>query len=616
MFLGLLTLITALSISAVAIYYSVAGLMTIFAAAAIPIMIMGGVLEVGKLVTAVWLHRYWKQATWWLKTYLTTAVLVLMFITSMGIFGYLSKAHIEQTASANEGLAQIERIVVDVERQEAIIDRAESRITDAQSQGANNDADIQEQINTEQQRIDSAYIRIQPAIDEQLAVVAKAESDLQDRLEPLVEQANTIETTLASLSAALADNQVRVAQGIVGAKQDGALGRNTSAKIQEYRETEEAKRSALLAQIDSIRTAPQTVVQDARAEISRLRNLAEQQIADSNTLVSRLRSQLGTQDTAAIDALVREQQQIITQANNTIDSLTEQRYDLETEYRKLEAEVGPIKYIAEFVYGDTADKNMLEEAVRWVIIVIIFVFDPLAVLLLIAAQYTFEFRKKELKDDGGESLRLERQAYEQARAQRIVDNVPPDFRPTARDPSPTDVDVGDVLSEDDTAHTDATDTTVEQNQVQFNEAEQGPVDDTREVEADVVTVPGRADDNGRDTSDRMALAEQGITTQELAAAYAPVEKKELDTKSSDELKREAEYELKEQDETFQLNKTSWKEANPNLTLKHYKNLYVQGKIDSLPWEQSAQDDNYIAQEGYQQNAEQSESTLFNKLSNK
>src|SRR5210317_2439059 len=108
MALAILVLITALCISAVAIYYSVAGLVAIFAAAAVPIMIMGGALEIGKLVTAVWLHRYWKQATWWLKTYLTTAVIVLMFITSMGIFGFLSKAHIEQTATANEGVAQLE----------------------------------------------------------------------------------------------------------------------------------------------------------------------------------------------------------------------------------------------------------------------------------------------------------------------------------------------------------------------------------------------------------------------------------------------------------------------------------------------------------------------------
>jgi len=91
---------------------------------------------------------------------------------------------------------------------------------------------------------------------------------------------------------------------------------------------------------------------------------------------------------------------------------------------------------------------------------------------------------------------------------------------------------------------------------------------------------------------------------------------EKEIKSLEELKREADYELKEQDSTFQVSKTVWKDANPDQTLKHYKNLYVKGVIDSLPWEQTAQGDNYNTSEGYQQNAEQSESTLFNKLSKK
>ena len=92
MALGILVLITALTISGVAIYYFIAGLVAIFLWRLCPIIIMGTALEVGKLVTAVWLHRYWSQAKWWLKTYLTTAVVVLMFITSMGIFGFPSKS--------------------------------------------------------------------------------------------------------------------------------------------------------------------------------------------------------------------------------------------------------------------------------------------------------------------------------------------------------------------------------------------------------------------------------------------------------------------------------------------------------------------------------------------
>ena len=127
-FFGYWTVLVALSISAVAAYYSIVGLVAIFAAAAIPIIIMGSVLEVGKLTSAVWLHLYWKKAPFLIKSYLTIAVLLLMFITSMGIFGFLSKAQIEQNAVAIEGKAQLERIASDIIRGEDIIARAETKI--------------------------------------------------------------------------------------------------------------------------------------------------------------------------------------------------------------------------------------------------------------------------------------------------------------------------------------------------------------------------------------------------------------------------------------------------------------------------------------------------------
>ena len=164
MALGILVLITALTISAVAIYYSIAGLVAIFAAAAIPIIVMGTALEIGKLVTAVWLHRYWQQATWWLKTYLTTAVVVLMFITSMGIFGFLSKAHIEQTSASEESVAQVEQIDKEIGRYNGLIARAEEKINKIQNVGTGADQNIQAQIDKEQERIDTAYDRVQPAI--------------------------------------------------------------------------------------------------------------------------------------------------------------------------------------------------------------------------------------------------------------------------------------------------------------------------------------------------------------------------------------------------------------------------------------------------------------------
>jgi len=109
-FFALLTLITALAIAGVAAWFSIVGLMAIFSGVAIPILIMGSVLEVGKLVTASWLYRNKDHASFLLKTYLTTAVIVLMFITSMGIFGFLSKAHLEQAQPTGNNLAKIERL--------------------------------------------------------------------------------------------------------------------------------------------------------------------------------------------------------------------------------------------------------------------------------------------------------------------------------------------------------------------------------------------------------------------------------------------------------------------------------------------------------------------------
>ena len=128
MFIAILTLLSALSISGVAIFYSVIGLATIFPGAFVPVVIMGGVLEVGKLITASWLYRNWKFTPFMLKTYLTTAVIILSLITSMGIFGFLSKAHMDQAASAGDAGAEVTRIEQLVERERGKIESLEERI--------------------------------------------------------------------------------------------------------------------------------------------------------------------------------------------------------------------------------------------------------------------------------------------------------------------------------------------------------------------------------------------------------------------------------------------------------------------------------------------------------
>ena len=110
MFFPLLVFVVALTIAAVAAWFSVAGLMAIFAASAVPVAIMAGSLEIGKLVAASWVYRNWKRSPFLLKSYLTFAVVVLMFITSMGIFGFLSRAHLEQASESLQSQARVERI--------------------------------------------------------------------------------------------------------------------------------------------------------------------------------------------------------------------------------------------------------------------------------------------------------------------------------------------------------------------------------------------------------------------------------------------------------------------------------------------------------------------------
>ena len=247
MFFGILTLIVGLAISGVAAWYSIVGLMAIFAAAKIPIAIMGAVLEVGKLLTASWLYQFWDKTNTLLKSYFTVAVVVLMFITSMGIFGFLSKAHMDQTLTVGDNSLLIERI-------DRKIDREKVKITDAET------------------------------------VVAQLDKTVQVLIDY---------------------DRIRGPSGAIAVRESQ---------------------------------------NDERASLSN----------------------------------------IIDQAYSKIDTLSVEKLELDKEQLELEAEVGPIKYIAAFIYGDELDKTLLERAVRWIIITIIFVFDPLAVLLIVAANMTFK----------------------------------------------------------------------------------------------------------------------------------------------------------------------------------------------------------------------------------
>src|SRR6056300_1974586 len=331
MLFGLITFLTAITISGVAIYYSVAGLVAIFAAAAVPIIIMGTALEVGKLVTAVWLHKNWNRAKWWLKTYLSIAVFVLMVITSMGIFGFLSKAHVDQNLSSDTVTQRIEIIDNKVRAENSYIERQKGVLERLTGQSTGSNDRFNQDINIEQKKIDDAYKRLE-VLD--------------------------------------ADVKAYIDQG------KGVFKGDNIKRGLEVRKSQQAERDRINQQI----TVAQENINKLRAQIN-------------NTL-----------DKKTVEIKTIEKN--IFDAQGRIETLIIEQELLKGQLMKLESEVGPIRYIAEFVYGEQADRNLLEEAVRWVIITIIFVFDPLAVLLLIASQYTFDYNRR-FKDDSGERLRQE-----------------------------------------------------------------------------------------------------------------------------------------------------------------------------------------------------------------
>lgn len=240
-----LLFLTALLLSSVSAFYSIVGLIAIFASSPISIAVMGGALEITKLVTASWLYRNWKTGPAALKYYFTLSVVILMMITSLGIFGYLSKAHSEQGAITGNVAARVEII----------------------------------------------------------------------------------------------DEKIKVSKENIGAN---------------------------------------------RKNLKQLDEAVDQVMARSTTEQGASNAvQIRRQQTKERTRLLQE----IEAEQKTIASLTEERAPIASEIRKIEAEVGPIKYIASFIYGETSTE-LLEKAVVWMIIIIVMVFDPMAVLLLIAANYS------------------------------------------------------------------------------------------------------------------------------------------------------------------------------------------------------------------------------------
>jgi len=357
MLFGIFTLLTALAIAGVAAWFSIEGLMAIFSASALPIAIMAGTLEVGKLLTASWLYRYWNETTLLLKTYLSIAVVVLMLITSMGIFGYLSKAHLDQAGETGDAFAKVERIDGQIQREENKIALLEDRIL-----GIGGSIDVSESIKQQEEIRDGAWARVQGDIDyangqidrlrDQLAVLDKAVNDLREK-----------------------------GVEVVTLDEGGAFRQAETEKIDYV-----AQANELFAQQKEQRDQIRADIQVQQDNIDKYRAQAQKTIDDANAEINRLRNQNSSQQDENI-LKIDDYNTQIDEIYDNIVILKDEKFEAESIVRNLEKEVGPIKYVAQLIYGEDTE-SYLDQAVRLFILMLVFVFDPLAVVLIIAANQT------------------------------------------------------------------------------------------------------------------------------------------------------------------------------------------------------------------------------------
>tara|TARA_Y100000296_G_scaffold2315_2_gene2617 strand:- start:8002 stop:9480 length:1479 start_codon:yes stop_codon:yes gene_type:complete len=362
MIFALFVLFTALCISATAAYYSIVGLMAIFSGAVVSIAVMGTVLEVGKLVTASWLYQFWPRIPKLIRSYLTISVVILMLITSMGIFGYLSKAHLQQNAMSEEEVAQIEVYAEKLTRSNAKIQRWNDDIGRL-NRGENVRVDLL--IKNEQEQLNIIYDRIKDK-KAQLKVIADEQIAVQES--KLTEYAERTKNDLALLQE----------------RPDGKVDEETGKTEKEIAIDKVRKRDRGVSWV--ARDKMRKVSEQLRNDYDKIDKEYAPQIKTVNTRIQELRqqAQLKTED---IDTKIIQLEGFIESEQTVADNARVTKLQHESKYREIEVDVGPVKYIADMIYGDDA-RTMLDSAVRAVIITLIFVFDPLAVLLVVAGNMT------------------------------------------------------------------------------------------------------------------------------------------------------------------------------------------------------------------------------------
>ncbi len=350
MFFCLLYILSALSISSIAAYFSVIGLATIFPGSMTPIIIMGGVLEVGKIVTAVWLHRNWKTAPILVKSYLSFATLVLMGITSMGIFGFLSRAHIEHQTVTDKAVAQVQVIDNKVKRENDFIARQQELIKAIEERSSQKNSNSRVDIDSENQKIRD----ITEQMNKDISFEQTRISDESQKLAQLNKELQDLENS------------------------SGGLFSNKKKKIEELKAAQSAPREAISKKIN-----------EYNQNIDGFREFASTKIKEIEDKITSFRTQSDEKDTSMqpqIDELTFK----ISEAYGRIDELEAEKIGFSDSARQLEAEVGPVKYVAEAIADFTGKEFDISQAVRIVIIILVLVFDPLAILLVIAANISIE----------------------------------------------------------------------------------------------------------------------------------------------------------------------------------------------------------------------------------
>ncbi len=371
-------LFSALAVSAVAAYFSIVGLMAIFSGLPQSILAMGIVLEIAKLVTASWVYQYWKKTSLLMRSYMVSAVIILSVITSIGIFGFLSKAHLDQSASTGDAVAQVERIQDLIQRENLRITTAEDQITRIESGGS---LDVSESIKQQEEIRDTAWDRIQDDVEYAENQIEKIREGLESDLSKKQSELDALDDIVKSYTD----------QGTTG----GVFSREDNvAKGIEIRESQKTERDRISLEMGELRGYAETQIAGYRNQIGEYRASVQNTIDGANREINRLREQ-GADDQASRDEQIDTIQERIDSAYAKIDEYNVELFDKQSIVRDIEKEVGPIKYVAQLLYGNSG-AGAVDNAVTLLILLLVFVFDPLAIVLVLAANLSWKEKQGEL----------------------------------------------------------------------------------------------------------------------------------------------------------------------------------------------------------------------------